>query len=86
MYRLSHSDGRICCFSPCIEQVQRTADELRRQKFAKIETVECLSREIESSPKEIEEEGLTPGKRRLMSKPIHNNRGHTGYLTFAISL
>lgn len=78
--------GRICCFSPCIEQVQRTAAELRRQRFANIQTIECLSREIELGEKEAELEGINEHKRSYLSRPVHNNRGHTGYLTFAISL
>ncbi|ORZ35121.1 tRNA methyltransferase complex GCD14 subunit-domain-containing protein [Catenaria anguillulae PL171] len=36
---------RICCFSPCIEQVARTADALRAAGFVDVEMVECLLRE-----------------------------------------
>jgi len=35
---------RFCSFSPCIEQVQRMCDELRKHGFVDLETIECLSR------------------------------------------
>lgn len=40
--------GRVCCFSPCIEQVLRTADTLRKQGWCEIETFESLVRNHES--------------------------------------
>ena len=36
--------GRLCSFSPCIEQVQRTCQRLRANGFEEINTVECLRR------------------------------------------
>jgi len=41
------SNGRICSFSPCIEQVQKTCDALRRLKFVDIHTIEALTRSYE---------------------------------------
>ena len=39
--------GRVCSFSPCIEQVQRTCLELDRLGFSEISTIEILLRSFE---------------------------------------
>lgn len=36
--------GRVCVFSPCIEQVQKSCDNLRSAGFTHIEVLECVSR------------------------------------------
>ncbi|GMM36009.1 tRNA 1-methyladenosine methyltransferase subunit [Saccharomycopsis crataegensis] len=38
----------ICCFSPCIEQVEKTIHELHKQNWTSIETVEINHRKWES--------------------------------------
>jgi len=43
---LKKSGGRLCSFSPCIEQVQRTCAALRQAKFCEIKTVEVLVRSL----------------------------------------
>ena len=40
--------GRLCSFSPCIEQVQRAISMMREEGFSEISTVECLIREFQA--------------------------------------
>ena len=44
---LQDSGGRLCSFSPCIEQVQRTAAKLEQSGFDDIKVVESLQRTYE---------------------------------------
>jgi len=39
--------GRLCSFSPCIEQVQKTCLKLKEAGFTEISTLECLNREFQ---------------------------------------
>ena len=41
--------GRLCSFSPCIEQVQKTCQELKMAGFTEVSTLECLNREFQVS-------------------------------------
>ena len=44
---LSERGGRLCSFSPCIEQVQRTCLVLKEAGFTELSTLECLNRELQ---------------------------------------
>ena len=44
---LKKSGGRICSFSPCIEQVQQTCEKLKLHGFTEVHTIECLLRELQ---------------------------------------
>lgn len=39
--------GRICSFSPCLEQVQKATTKMREEGFVEISTMECLLREFQ---------------------------------------
>lgn len=68
-YRALKGCGSFISFSPTIDQAVKTVEELRANKFANIETIECLIRRIRA------ERGKT--------RPETLMTGHTGYITFA---
>lgn len=77
---------RICCFSPCIEQVQKTCEALRQNGFIDVEMYECLLRNVEvvnTSFYEKKRNFDASDKKNLISKYSSDARGHTSYLTFA---
>jgi tRNA (adenine57-N1/adenine58-N1)-methyltransferase len=47
-YQVLKTRGRLCNFSPCIEQVQRASLEMAKLGFYDIVTIECLNREYET--------------------------------------
>lgn len=59
--------GRICIFSPCIEQIQRSYEELEKQGFIDLRTFETLLRSYEKRSRGLKsiEERQTGKKRRL---------------------
>jgi len=44
---MKKSGGRLCSFSPCIEQVQKTCQKLKECGFTEVSTLECLNREFQ---------------------------------------
>lgn len=88
--------SRICCFSPCAEQVQKTCEALRSHGFFNIEMVEVLLRDHMVSKVDLKQEMLPEEMKHnvlkanssnppsfLVSRPVDGMRGHTSYLTFA---
>ncbi|XP_069494232.1 tRNA (adenine(58)-N(1))-methyltransferase catalytic subunit TRMT61A [Ambystoma mexicanum] len=88
--------GRICSFSPCIEQVQRTCLALEEHGFTELDTLEILLRvyDVRTVSLPIADLGAgTPsslpcpapqGVAQFKSGvPLKEVVGHTGYLTFA---
>lgn len=68
-YEALKGGGSFVSFSPTIDQVVKTVEELRAYGFSYIETLECLVRGIR----------VERGKTR----PETLMTGHTGYITFA---
>jgi tRNA (adenine57-N1/adenine58-N1)-methyltransferase len=68
-------EGRLCSFSPCIEQVQKSTKIMEDLGFKEIRTYETLLRPFMSRRSEggVSIQGL------------EQDRIHTGYLTFAIN-
>ena len=46
-HQVLKAKGRLCNFSPCVEQVQRASLEMAKMGFYDILTIECLNREYE---------------------------------------
>lgn len=87
---------RICCFSPCAEQVQKTCDALRSNGFHEIRMYEVLLRDHMVTKLELKQDMLLDQLKTtsaaanssnpaalLVSRPTDTMRGHTSYLTFA---
>ena len=51
--------GRICCFSPCIEQVQQSCIALDENGFTDIKMYECLMKSSEVRPLSVKSLPLT---------------------------
>ena len=95
--RVLFDGGRVCCFSPCVEQVQRTCANLRAGKWHSIVTITAPVRTYEtkliSDPKmqeqqsEIRHHGrVKRANGRLQTRAFSEMKGHTSYLTFATKI
>lgn len=76
--------GRFCSFSPCIEQIQKTADELQKNGFICLRTMECLSREhsvktdnliVDLEAYQREQEQLRGGRKLIVA--VEHNCNHS---------
>lgn len=67
--RVLRPDGRVCLFSPCVEQVQKSCDMLRNMDFHSIVTVTCPVKTFETREMKLE----TPGFDQLkLATPKEN--------------
>ena len=87
--KILKTGGRLCSFSPCIEQIQETAKILAKFGYLDMQTVEIIEREMNS--KKVTDENLLleadqrDPKRGDSGLFVDNNdqKMHTGYLIFA---
>lgn len=76
--------GRLCSFSPCIEQVQRMCEQLRSQGFSEVETYETLASPMVSKRCQVPTLTGPAVESVCLYGPMGITRSHTGYLTCAI--
>ena len=67
LIKILKKGGKICVFSPCIEQIQRAYDELEKHGFVDLKTFECLLRGYEKRQRSLKslDEKLAGKKRKL---------------------
>lgn len=77
--------GRLCSFSPCIEQVVATAKTMTERGFMDIQVVECNERRFVR--KRLREELVDAASNVFNSRTVFQggqkeDKTHTGYLLF----
>lgn len=96
---IKETGGRLCSFSPCIEQVQKSCLVLSKLGFQEIQTMEVLQTQYAVQQRKVpvvdldflknEKDGSEAEKKErevinfVSSIPPPSLPGHTGYLTFA---
>ncbi len=80
-------NGKLCSFSPCIEQITKTANQLANHGFFNIRMKETLQRDFERKYRNIKdplrEKDSKIQKEISFFRGKKFDKGHTGYLLFA---
>ncbi|KAL7713740.1 tRNA (adenine(58)-N(1))-methyltransferase [Entamoeba marina] len=75
--------GKIACFCPCIEQIQKSCEVLQKDgHFTSLLTKEFILRPY--SVKSAGRRGETGDPTEILCCPTKSIKGHVGYLTFAM--
>ncbi|XP_078000770.1 tRNA (adenine(58)-N(1))-methyltransferase catalytic subunit TRMT61A-like [Glandiceps talaboti] len=61
--------GRLCSFSPCIEQVQKTCDKMRSCGFVEITTIECIARNYDVKTIQLPTVDMGPEETTVGTQP-----------------
>lgn len=101
-YRALVDGGRVCCFSPCMEQAERTRKAMRVSRgWHSVETITAPIRQFDTKLKLHPDEDVVQVKaeadqhhfgrivrpnRAIVSKPFREMKSHTSYLTFATTI
>lgn len=79
--------GRLCSFSPCIEQISATVAALAKNGFANLKTVECVERNFFRRLNNVRDPVTqTDMKLESLQQGDRTEKTHTGYLLFATKL
>eukprot|EP00039_Didymoeca_costata_P020762 m.342349 g.342349 ORF g.342349 m.342349 type:complete len:323 (-) comp21298_c0_seq1:34-1002(-) len=71
---LKRSGGRLCSFSPCIEQVQQTCDKLTELGFKEIKTYSALERSYNVKSLSLGETNITEPPTTYLHEALTNRK------------
>ena len=76
-YQVLKKKGKLCNFSPCIEQVQKASMEMAKLGFYDIRTFECLNKELETTSFQYNSiyDDQRGGKKEEGARPFKNIKG-----------
>lgn len=79
--------GKLCSFSPCIEQISATVEALAKHGFGLLKTVECVERNYYRRLSNVRDM-VTNADTKMESLQLGDRveKTHTGYLLFATKL
>ena len=77
-YRCLKEDGRICTYSPCIEQVQKNCKALKEKRFHSIKTIEVRLRNYSVKQDTIAIPDFEPLRKKADAKIVNSNNNTEG--------